>query len=128
MAKKRRKKKHTAAVVLICILAVLFLAVCMGAAVLYLQKTKEEREKPDALISKYMDYITNGQYEKMYEMLDEASKASISKEDFIQRNQRIYEGIGMENMRIEIIKLNEEQKGQAAVNYRTSMDLSLIHI
>lgn len=122
MAKKRRKKKNTAAVVLICILAVLFLAVCMGTAVLYLQKTKEEREKPDTLISKYMDYILNGEYEKMYEMLDEASKASISKEDFIQRNQRIYEGIGMDNMRIEIIKLNEEQKGQAAVNYRTTMD------
>lgn len=122
MAKKRRKKKNTAAVVLICILAVLFLAVCMGTAVLYLQKMKEEREKPDTLISKYMDYILNGEYEKMYEMLDEASKASISKEDFIQRNQRIYEGIGMDNMRIEIIKLNEEQKGQAAVNYRTTMD------
>lgn len=122
MAKKRRKKKHTAAVVLICILAVLFLAVCMGAAVLYLQKTKEEREKPDTLLTRYMSYISDGQYEKMYGMLDEASKASISKEDFVQRNQRIYEGIGMENMQIEIIKLNEEQKGQAAVNYRTAMD------
>ncbi len=119
---KTKEKKNKAAIVLACILVVLFLAVCIVMAVLYLQKTEEDREKADTLITKYMTYVSEGRYEEMYDMLDEASKASISKEDFIQRNQRIYEGIGMENMQIEIIKVNEEQKEQSAVNYRTTMD------
>ena len=38
----------------------------------------------------------------MYDYLDEQSKQKITKDDFVSRNKKIYQGIDMSNMQIEI--------------------------
>ena len=48
-----------------------------------------------------MSYIEEGKYDKMYDMLSETAKSSISKEDFIARNENIYSAIEAKNIKIE---------------------------
>lgn len=50
----------------------------------------------------------------MYAMLDAPSSDSISKEEFIERNSAIYEGIGMHDMTVTITGYDKERE---AVSY-----------
>ena len=48
-----------------------------------------------------MSYIEEGKYDQMYDMLSETAKNSISKDDFISRNENIYSAIEAKNIKIE---------------------------
>ena len=48
---------------------------------------------PGDTLLKYMSYAEDGKYEKMYDLLNEESQKSISKEEFIKRKKNIYKGI-----------------------------------
>lgn len=74
--------------------------------------------KPEDVLSKYVSYIGKKDYESMYELLDKGSKKEISKKEFIQRNQKIYQGIEAENIKISVDKDTEGKE----VSYRMSMD------
>ena len=80
---------------------------------------REERTTPEELLTQYMEYIPAQEYEQMYAMLHTGSSATISQEDFIERNSAIYEGIEVQNMTVEILAYDEEE---AVVTYRTSFD------
>lgn len=82
--------------------------------------TKENNwKKPEELLIEYMDYIPEQEYEEMYAMLDIEASGNIGKEDFIKRNSAIYEGIEVQNMTIEVLEYDEEQR---TVTYTTSFD------
>lgn len=82
--------------------------------------TKENNwKKPEELLIEYMDYIPEQEYEEMYAMLDIEASGNISKEDFIKRNSAIYEGIEVQNMTIEVLEYDEEQR---TATYTTSFD------
>ena len=55
---------------------------------------------PEELLKQYVSYINEQKYEEMYDLISEESKNTISKEDYISRNQKIYNGIEMKNMQI----------------------------
>ena len=42
----------------------------------------------------YMNHIEKKEYEVMYTMIDSDEKVYLTKEEYIQRNSKIYEGIG----------------------------------
>lgn len=73
---------------------------------------------PGEAFLQYMSYAEEGKYEEMYQMLDEESKKGTSKNEFIQRNQNIYEGISAKNIKVEIISKNREKH----VVFRVKMD------
>lgn len=76
-------------------------------------------EKPEELLDKYMGYIAEQEYEKMYQMLDTKSSGNISEEAFIKRNSAIYEGIEAKNMQIDLL---EERDGGKTVIYKSTFD------
>lgn len=80
---------------------------------------REEQTTPEELLTQYMEYIPEQEYEQMYAMLHTGSSANISQEDFIKRNSAIYEGIEVQNMTVEILAYDEEE---AVVTYQTSFD------
>ena len=53
----------------------------------YLQNT------PESLLKEYYSYISKKDYGRMYDLLCQQSREEIPREDFIQRNAAIYEGI-----------------------------------
>lgn len=74
---------------------------------------------PEELLIEYMNHIQKQEYEEMYTMLNLSASGNISQEDFVKRNSAIYEGIEVQNMIIEIIAYDEEEK---TVKYQTSFD------
>ena len=76
-------------------------------------------EKPDELLVTYMNHIPKQEYEQMYAIIDAEASGNISKEDFINRNSAIYEGIEIQNMTVQVTDYN---KTQGIVSYQTSFD------
>ena len=74
---------------------------------------------PEKVLKTYMAHISNREYEQMYEMIDAGISGNISQEDFVKRNSAIYEGIGVDNIKIHITSYDKEQK---EICYETSMD------
>ncbi|MDE7310842.1 MAG: penicillin-binding transpeptidase domain-containing protein [Eubacterium sp.] len=71
---------------------------------------QEKQKTPEELLLAYMDYVAEENYEAMYGMLDVEASGDISKEDFINRNAAIYEGIGINNLNITNVAYNKENE------------------
>ena len=76
-------------------------------------------KKPEELLSEYMGYVEEGEYEKMYELLDVNASGGVEKEAFISRNSAIYEGIEVRDLVVEITGYDKERE---AVVYHTTFD------
>lgn len=118
MAKKKstKKRKQQKKRMLCLVSVVLVAAVGAGGVLLYKKMTEKTRED---IIKEYMGYIEKKEYEKMYALLDEASKDKVKQEDFITRNKNIYEGIEAEQIQLDI---PEEQDKDQPLSYRVTMD------
>ena len=84
---------------------------------------KQNNNKPEDILNEYISKINNEKYDEMYQLLDEESKQKISEEDFISRNKKIYQGIDMSNMKIEIKNI-QKSGSKRTINYTTKMDAS----
>jgi len=79
---------------------------------------------PDELLRKYFANIEKDQFDSMYDMLTTISQSDITREDFIERNRNIYEGIGARNFRVEVLQVYgvPERPGRKFVEYSLRMD------
>ena len=59
-------------------------------------------EKPDQVLQDYFTKISEEKYEEAYEMLSESAKNKVAKDTFVKKNDSIYKGIDMANLRTEI--------------------------
>ncbi len=104
---------------------IIILALAVGAtATFYIvrkDKTKEKQEKekqPEELLIEYMNHIEKKEYEEMFTMLYEGRT---NKEEFINRNAKIYEGIGIKNLKLSNMIATQEED-QISVAYDSSFD------
>lgn len=118
--KSRRVRVKKALLAGAAVLAAVLLA---GAAVLGFRFWNKERgwKKPPELLTEYMAYILNGEYEKMYGMLDAETSGNVSLEDFTERNSAIYGGIEIQSLEISGVEYDEERM---AVKYHSSCETS----
>ena len=118
MAKKKRKKRNQKRKLLVLTAAgVLVLAAGAAAAVLlYRNVFSESRED---VLEEYMACIEAGEYEKLYDFLDSTSQEMVSREDFVSRNQNIYEGIEASQIQLDIPKDQDREK---PLSYSVTMD------
>ena len=90
---KKRKKRRLR--FFLTLLAVIFVTTAVAGAGLLLaahvlSKDREERwETPEELLARYMSYIPEKEYKKMYDMLDLQMSGGISQDAFITRNSAI---------------------------------------
>lgn len=82
-----------------------------------------KRPKPEDTLITFISLINEKKYEEMYELISEESKAKISKEDFIDRNRNIYEGIDAVNINISVSDI-EKENGNIKITYTQSMSTS----
>ena len=83
---------------------------------------KNNSEKPEDVLTKYMSYINEENYSEMYNLLTDDSKQSITQEDFIKRNKNIYNGIESANLTIELNEVEKINSNSTNITYTTSMD------
>lgn len=115
--KRNKKRIHIAAAVLSVTAA--FAAVC---GIIYFMRGSG-RETPEELLVRYMEQIGQQDYEEMYRMTDPAHSAYTDKEAFIKRNSVIYEGIEIDNIRVEVLENDRNNsREQDNVAYRMFFD------
>ncbi len=130
--RKRIRMKNRKKIILASCLLILAAVFCMVLFLLFLftqsgQKEKfsfhlrkeKAQENPDTLLLAYMNCAAKKEYAKMYDMLDIEASGNITKQDFVERNQAIYEGIGMQDMQIKVTDYDQEAH---IVTYKTSFD------
>lgn len=103
-AKKNRKRHKIRKVILSAVLAAVLVGI-LSASVLLVRRMSWK--KPQELLMEYMGYVDSREYGKMYEMIDSEESGGISREAFAERNMAIYEGIGAENVRTEILEMRD---------------------
>ena len=127
MRSRRKRKKSRAVIILPAVLACL-LAAAAGTGFLWFSKSRDSSgpAAPDERFMEYTGYLSQGNYEAMYQMLDSESRMNISREDFVTRNKNIYEGIGASSIQVEITGVEEknQEQGIQTVSYETSMESS----
>lgn len=126
------KKKKSAVMALLSVVAA---GVIITAGYLYLrsQGPKESGsflkqltgrgEEPEQVLQKYMSCIEKSEYETMYSMISQHSKENYSEKYFTERNQKIYQGIEAEDIRVSILDAVEDQ-GQVTVHYQQALKSS----
>lgn len=107
-------------IIIIAIIVVIILAACGGGIAYSL--TKKQKIKPEDIWNQYISNLNDAKYEEMYDMITEKSKTQISKEDFINRNKNIYEGIEMSDMKVEIKGIEQEDDSTTKITYTSTMN------
>lgn len=79
-------------------------------------------EDPEEILDLYFSYIETKEYDKMYQLLNEESKQENTIEDFISRNQKIYEGIEANDIQINITNVEDSSDYGAVLSYEMKMN------
>ncbi len=89
-------------------------------------KKKKENEKelntPNGVIGTYVDYINNGEYNKVYELLTTESKNQISEEDLSTKYKEIYDELDISNIQINDMKTEKIDKNNSKIIYTTKIN------
>lgn len=121
-SRRRRRRKKSKVMFLSLIVSVIVLGAITIGIVLYgigLGSNEDVTKSPEEFLVEYMDHIPKQEYEEMYVMIDIEASNNISQEDFIKRNSAIYEGIEIQNMKVDSVHYDAEQN---KVTYQTSFD------
>ena len=104
MTKKRKKKKSR-----IYIIWLMNLCLITAVVAFFVWYESVPDVSPEKVLKTYMSHISNREYEQMYEMIDAGISGNISQEDFVKRKYAIYEGIDVDNIKINNTSYDNEQ-------------------
>lgn len=81
------------------VIILLIVVIILSLGVILFFRMHSKKDKPSDILKTYMSYIATGDYEKMYSLVE---AGNVSKDDYISRNQKIYEGIGCSDVKVKI--------------------------
>lgn len=119
---RHRKKRRTKVNLLIMITILLLIMIGILAIWGMKQIRKVIRDTPEELIAEYMEHIEKQEYDEMYSMIDTEEDFYLSKEEYIERNSKIYEGIEIKNLRLNHIVTEKQEGKKVSVAYEISCD------
>lgn len=118
--RKRNRNKRGLKLALYMLVTFAIVLLAGAAAYIFLFADKEKGwKKPPELLAEYMGYVNQGEYEKMYGLLDAEASGNVGLEAFVERNSAIYEGIEAKNLKITDVVYDEERM---AVTYQSSCE------
>src|SRR5690554_4661926 len=86
---------------------------------------------PEVAFHHYGQSWEEKDFSSMYEGLSKVSKEYISQEEFLDRYQNIYQGIGAENIKITMVEqteIQEEEKGNVRIPFNLQMETIAGHV
>ena len=114
-------KSHKKVGIIVAIIVLLLLAIAGGIAWYIISNM--DQNTPDEVLSEYISCLSNKDYEGMYSLLSESTKARVDKDTYIARNKNIYEGIEATNISISNITTNIDKKSSNyTVTYTMTFD------
>lgn len=127
MRRKRKKRK----IIPVVLLAVLLIGEFLFVAYRFYQirsgrteapeAAKSEPAEPEAILKEYYEFVGQRKYGKMYGTLTEECRERVSEEEFISRNQNIYEGIEASDISLEIIG-REDREDTVVLSHKITME------
>ena len=106
---KRRRKKQNIQKSYACKIFGLIVAITVIAVSGGVLLKRTITESPEDTLMEYMNHIEKKEYEVMYTMIDSDEKVYLTKEEYIQRNSKIYEGIEVSDIKISHIAVKEKK-------------------
>ena len=101
------------------ILTVVIILIAVIATVIFI--SNKEQEDVKTLLSDYFNLINDKNYEELY---SKVASMNMSKEDFVARNENIYEGIDSSNIRINVNNVEKTDEGYN-ISYHEKMYTSV---
>lgn len=123
--KKHTKTKQRRLIVLLSVILAALIIFCM--ILLFGDRFGKKHPAPEAVLKEYYELLAEGKYEKMYGLLSEKTKKTVTEEAFTERNKNIYEGIEASEIQItfdnsgEPVRYADDEKS-AVIDYETSME------
>lgn len=100
------------------LIGIIIIAVIIIAIITFFIINKAE--KPEQALQDYFTKISEEKYEEAYEMLSESAKNKVAKDTFVKKNESIYKGIDMTNLKTEITNVENNEK----ITYNQKMNTS----
>ena len=114
-------------IIIISVVAIILVIIAVVIGI-YFYISNQPKNNPEDVVSTYAQYIVDQNYEEMYNLILENSKAQTSQEDYINRNKNIYEGIEIANFAINITSVEKGDNNTVKVSYNNSMDTMAGHV
>lgn len=105
---KKRISTKTIVIIVICI--ILFLALIGGGVYWYIFVLNADQNTPEEVMLQYVSYINEKDFESMYTLLSDSTKARVEKQTYLDRNSNIYNGIEATNVTISDLNYDKENK------------------
>ena len=117
---KKRRKKQSTKKSYTCRILGLIMAITVIAILGGILLKRSITESPEDTLVEYMNHIEKKEYEAMYAMIDSGEKGYLGKEEYIQRNSKIYEGIEVTDIKIDHIVIKEKKADTVTLSYESS--------
>ena len=105
-----KKRISTKTIVIIVISIVLLLALIGGGVYWYIFVLNADKNSPEEVLTQYVSYINEKDFESMYTLLSDSTKARVEKQTYLDRNSNIYNGIEATNVTISDFNYDKENK------------------
>ena len=105
-----KKRISTKTIVIIVISIVLLLALIGGGVYWYIFVLNADKNSPEEVLTQYVSYINEKDFELMYTLLSDSTKARVDKQTYLDRNSNIYNGIEATNVTISDLSYDKENK------------------
>ncbi len=103
------------------IISVIVVAIILLTVGLILVLNNKNTKNAEETLKAYFSYIEQKNYEEMFNLVN--LNDNIGKEEFLNRNKNIYEGIDAKNIQIEIKEV-EKESSDISIKYLTKMNTS----
>lgn len=121
MEEENNKKSSKKVGIIVSVIVIVILLIA-GGITWYILATRDQNT-PDEVLNAYIACLSNKDYEGMYNLLSESTKARVDKETYLARNKNIYEGIEVANIDISTIVVNIDKKNKIyTASYTMSFD------
>lgn len=105
------------------IIGIIVLLLLIAGGVAWYIISNMDQNTPDEVFNAYIDCLKNQDYEGMYLLLSDSTKARVDHDTYIARNKNIYEGIEATNISVSNITSNIDKKNKSyTVTYTMSFD------
>src|SRR5690625_1344773 len=101
----------------------MFLIMMITIVLFALSACSNEQHHPHERVEQYVSLWHDSNFTDMYDMLTEDTKENFPTEDFIDRYEKIYEDLVIEDLTISYQELSDEQLEQAMENGEVSFPL-----
>ena len=105
------------------IIGIIILLLLIAGGIAWYIVANMDQNTPEEVFNAYIDCLKNQDYEGMYLLLSDSTKARVDHDTYIARNKNIYEGIEATNISVSNITSNIDKKNKSyTVTYTMSFD------